>query len=117
MREQIHKLDEKLEELKAERREMVREYIKEEESYLYVSDHAIVRYLERECGVDLMGSTDQERLSNYNGSLEKVRKRVVSVEQQKQIMYQNIENFRISDDCYVVVKGLTVVTVIKRKKK
>ena len=115
MREKIVELDLKLDMLREERRDMVRQYIEEETNYLYVTDHAIVRYLERVENILLTGDTDQDKLRNYTGCLELVRKDILSKEQQKQIMYQNIQNFRISKDCYVVVKGLTVVTVIKRK--
>lgn len=115
MRQQIKDIEEVIDLLKTKKKEYVRKYIEEETNYIYFTDHAMVRYLERVENILLLGNTDQEKLHSYPGDLTAIRKEILPAERQKHILWNDIDNYRISDKVYLVIKGLAVVTVIKRK--
>lgn len=80
---------------------------------LYVSDHAIVRYLERVKGIELPTTelSDYDTLMSLNIDIESVRKEIVSIEQSREILRRQYRYFRLNGYS-LIIKNLTIVTVI-----
>ena len=98
--------------------ELITEYTKtyidqlgDDERGLYITDHAMVRYLERVKGYILRGDTDEEKLSHYNSSLTKLRNEMLTVAEDRRILTMRKSANKIRDYIYIV-KNLAVVTVI-----
>ena len=84
-----------------------------DEHGIYITDHAIVRYLERVCGVvfpcDL---SDEDKLKWYKVPPETVRKEMLTLEDDRTILNKQ-KGFYIKYDYAYIIKELTLVTVIK----
>jgi len=78
---------------------------------IFVSDHAIVRYLERVKGWTFKSDTDAERLGVYNGYIGKVRDEMLTLEEDRKILRSQLSFYTRGKYAYVI-KELSIVTVI-----
>ena len=80
---------------------------------IYLSDHSIVRYLERIKGhVFPKGDyTDEQLLATYPGYIGDVREEMLTLEEDRKILHGQITYFRRGEYNYII-KELAVVTVL-----
>ena len=82
--------------------------------YIYVSDHALVRYLERVMDIELKGDTDTEKLRSAPFSPEHIRKFMMSKADEIEIVSKG-KNFHETEECVLVCRALTIVTVMNKE--
>ncbi len=85
---------------------------------IYVSDHAMVRYLERVLGVTLGDQEDEgDKLHTYlrkqNLSVHALRKEMLSIAEMKHIVSNEISRYTKGDYIYIINK-LAMVTVYNK---
>ncbi len=115
MRQKIKDIEQQIEDLNTIKQKYIDIYLKEESSYIYISDHALVRYIERIENILLLGNTDKEKLASFNVDLGYYRRKVLSKEEQRRILKEDKGWFR-KDNVTFIVKNLTLITVIKKGK-
>lgn len=99
-------------------RSLKKAYIREHSSYIYISDHAIVRYIERVKGDSLYpfkGDNDAQTIDNYlkymnmyGGTL---RNEILSENEQKRIVNEEMQVYKKDGFAYII-KNLSLVTII-----
>ena len=112
VREELRQLHIDREENMKNIQKLTHAYLKEEGPYIYISDHAIVRYMERVKGFQFIGQTDQEKIEELTMPPERIRKQILSTEEQKEILSKNIKFYKKGDFKYVI-NNLTLITIIK----
>lgn len=91
----------------------VEKYIESTEGNLvYISDHALIRYMEREKGFKFKSNIQQEMIKELPYPPEKIRAEMLTRSDQEKIVRRKGERFR-KNDLTFVVKSLTVITVLK----
>jgi len=80
---------------------------------IFISDHAIVRWLERIRKIDLIGETDTERLYNLKRDIKELRERMLTLEEDRTIL-KGRKRFFLKDNYTMVIRGLTVVTILEK---
>ena len=90
-------------------------YIKELDGKrgIYISDHAIVRWLERIRKIDMIGESDQERLGNLQRNIGELRERMLTLAEDRKILLGR-KRFFFKDNYTMIIKGLTVVTIMEK---
>ena len=79
---------------------------------IYISDHAIVRYLERIENYSFnKGFTDSEKLNSYPGYIKDIRDIMLTLEEDRKILLNQKPFFNRGKYSYII-KELTVVTVL-----
>ena len=94
---------------------LTHKYIQEcgDKPLLYITEHAIVRYLERVKGITFDESLQEsEKLRTQNVAPETIRAEMLSHKQQLDIVTHMRTMFYMNGLVYVI-KGLSVVTVLK----
>jgi len=81
---------------------------------LFISDHAIVRYLERVKGWTFRTETDKSKLNEYCGYLGKIREEMLTLDEDREILTSQKTTFR-KGNCLYVIKELAIVTVLSIK--
>ena len=79
---------------------------------LYITTHAIVRYIERIKGIPLMGKDDAEKAKNYLGKFSDLREEMLDEKEGHEIIL-NHRRFYPRKGYTLVVDGLTLLTVTK----
>jgi len=81
---------------------------------IYISDHAIVRYLERVKGVTFNNSlTDAAKLDNYWQAPEEIREEMLTLEEDRFILKKQLHFYRRPNTNYgYIIKNLTITTVL-----
>jgi len=89
-------------------------YVEEyDDRLIFVTDHAIVRYMERVLEMELVGETDQDKIKNSNIPPQNIRKLMLTYEDEKEIVLKG-KNFHETEQCVLICQGLAVVTVIRK---
>ena len=94
------------------------QYLNEYTDYIYITDHAIIRYLERVMGIGThtFEGSENERVTQYlkiaNMSGQQVRDKILSHGEQRTIVQQGIKRYR-KDDMIYVIANLSLVTVLQ----
>jgi hypothetical protein len=117
-RKELKELLKKREELHTDIQRLSVKYVEEYKDgrLIYITDHAIVRYMERILGMQLEGNTDREKIEHSNIPPENIRKLMLSKDDETEIVLRG-KNFHETDNCVLVCQTLAVVTVIKKQEK
>ena len=80
---------------------------------LYITDHAIARYLERvilhpRCE----GQTDEDYIFSYHIAPQAVREQIITPKDSRYIVKNDITLYRINSIYSVIIRNLNIVTVI-----
>ena len=116
MRDKLLGVYQQIEQLKKTQDELTKQYIDEYSNYYYVSDHSLVRYIERVQNILLLGNTDEEKLLSYPGDLTHFRKTAMPKEIQL-AMLEHKRGWHKHNNITYVTRNLTLVTIIKKKDK
>ncbi len=116
MRQKIKDIEAQIDALNTTKQSCIDTYLATENNYIFISDHALVRYMERIENILLLGSTDAEKLLSYPGDLGYFRKKVLPKELQKKILKDDKGWYRQGQITYIV-KNLTLITIIKQRTK
>ena len=81
---------------------------------IYISDHAIVRYLERIKHIGrLEGMTDDVYMHGISIPLEEIRDEMITLEEDRKIL-KGQKAMYVRGDIVFIIKELTVVTVLNK---
>ncbi len=114
MRNKLLQIYEQIDQLKEQQNKLTEEYISSYSNYYYVSDHALVRYIERVENILLLGNTDEEKLLSYPGDTMVFRKKAMPIEIQL-AMLEHKRGWHKHNNLTYITRGLTLVTIIKAK--
>ena len=95
------------------------EYIKEYDNLIYISEHAIIRYLERvlKIGTHTLRGSEKQKVDQYlrmsKMSGEALRSNILTREEQLEIVNNDLSRY-IKGDYIYVIKRLTLVTILER---
>ena len=112
-RKALRKAHVELKELHSTINSLSKDYVAQLESNnsgMYVTTHALVRFAERVKGISLLGDTDELKLSNYQGSIADLRGELLSPEDGRAIILGH-KRFHHMRGYTIVSDGLTVLTV------
>ena len=115
IRKQIAETYSQIEALKSLRESQLKDYISTSSNYIYISDHALVRYIERVENILLLGNTDREKLQSFPTHRE-YRTDVLTKEEQKTILEQD-KGYFVKNGYTYILRNLTLITIIKPKRK
>ena len=115
IRKQIAETYSQIEALKSLRESQLKDYISTTSNYIYISDHALVRYLERVENILLLGNTDKEKLQSFPNH-QVYRQDIFSKDEQKTILKQD-KGYFVRNGYTYILRNLTLITIIKPRKK
>jgi hypothetical protein len=92
---------------------LIEEYITETQgdNLLFITDHAIVRYMERVKGYNFKSDNDKDKIKELSRSPESIRKEMLSYDDQLRIIRQKGERYNKGNVVYIT-KNLAVITVM-----
>jgi len=99
---------------------LIEKYIQKTSKLIFLTDHSIVRYLERVKGLTLSGKADirkvQQYLRKYQVDANELRAEMLNKEEMLHILKNNIVLYPKGDFTYVF-ENLTLITILKRTNK
>jgi len=111
-RNKLNSLSTAIRELEEQRKLLATEYIKrckkENAPLIYITNHAIERYIERVTGSKLLDD------DNYYQNVTKAMREIRAMMNEEEVVLNNSCIVHINDDYTFVFSGLTLTTIIKR---
>ena len=91
------------------------EYAQTPGPYIYVTEHAIIRYMERVKGFKFKSDNDIDKIKELPYPPERIRTEMMSLGEQREAVIKRTRFWRKNGFIYVI-NALTLVTVLEDKK-
>ena len=96
---------------------LTQQYLDEYADYIYITDHAIIRYLERvlDLGTHTLNGSEEDKVNQYlkiaGMSGKSIRDTILTRGEQRTIMQQQISRYS-KDGMIYIIKNLTLITIV-----
>ena len=115
LRDQIKEKMRLRDKLNEELQVLMNEYVKTPGPYIYISEHAIVRFMERVKGFEFKAKEDTDKIKELPYPPEKIRAEIMSVDEQREAAIKRVRFWKKNGFVYVI-NALTLITVYRENK-